>query len=870
MCTGLRVAGEFRGAVLGVGLIVEIGGGGIEEPLQTVVGAARRDQRVGVGVEQARGGRAGARRVQIGGLQCHDGLVELPQIHSRTGDHDPQLGGLVTGERLRLVTAAELDGPFRPAQTALAVRHHRQQPGTSGHPARRTQLGERFRPFLGVIGHHARGLPDHGDPARALPRGPRVGQREAGIVLEQLDGHYHVPGDGLGVVLVQAEQIAAHRGIEIGGLHVFRQIRLVRTRGAPVRRPSARGPGTLAATTPVVTIVAATGAVAGIATTIRAVRRVVAVTGLGGGRLGPSVDARVGPLVGGLGPLDGFGAIVVVRGLRPIAVRHVRGAIFGRRGVVELLNGRGALVAHRRIDVGRIALCGIGVRGRRHDAEDVALTLAPLLAVRAVQRCAVLADVALPTGIATTLESTASAIVVTAGTASVVVTPLVSTAIGALATAEATTIRGTTRTIVTVVAAETTALVAPEPATVGAAPRAIIAFVAPEATTVRAAPRAVVALVAAEATAIEAAPRTVVTLVATEATTIGGATRTVVVTAPEAAPVTGAATARVVATLVATTVTAVAAPEPAAIAATARTVVAFVPAEAGATTGTVVVVATEAAAIAAVVAAAGAVVALVAPEPATIAATVRAATGTVVVIAPVSAAITAAVETTCGTVGFITATEATTIAGAAATGVVTTLVPATVAVATPETATVVVVATRVATTARVVTTLVTAPIATTTGAVVVAAPEAAPVTRAAATGVVATLVTTTVTAVAAPETATVTATIVAVEAATLALGTASATTIVVVAAESAAFATVVTVSATGAIGRFAAPAEAAGVTVPAERLPSVVVFRHGDPFLDSPTSGSVVVAPPTRIQPRAEDGASSARRAGAVTAHKRR
>ncbi len=908
----LRVAGQFGGAVLGVGLAVDVGGRGVEEPLQALVRAARRDQRVGVGVEQARGGRAGAHRIQIRGLQGDDGLIELAQVHPGARHHDPQLAGLVTAEPLCFLAAAELDGPLRPTETTLAVRHHGQQPGTTRHAPRGPQLREGLGPLLGVIGHHTGGLADHRDATGPLPGGPGVGQRQPRIVLEQLDSHHHVPGDGLGVVLVQAQQIPAHGGIEIGGLHVLGQVGLVRAGSAPVGGTATHGASAFTATATILALF--TGVVARVVAPARPVATAAVVSGTGtvtrvsalatvfvtrirGDPRGVLVPARLvvgavtrvlvrpGPaIVVGGGPLGREIARcpVLARGdsLRPLADE----IFVGRRGTVVgvagyLVRGLGTL-ARRRVAGPHSGRCRrglldglrgevgvLGVARGGDDTEHVAFPLAALLTIGTVQRLAVFTDIAARgTGITLALEAAATAIVVAPGTA-IIVAPLVATTIAAVATTEPATIRTTARTVVTFAAPEATAIaatravvafvpaeagaatgtvfaVAPEPttiATVVAAPRTVIAFIATEPATLGATARTVVTFIATEPATLGATARTVVTLVTPEPATLGTTTRTViafvtteptalgatartVVVATEAAAVAGPTTARVVAPLVTTAVAAVAPAEAAAI-------VTFVPAEAGAATGAVVVVSPEPTTITTVVAAPRTVIAFIATEPATI----RTTTGAIFVVATVATAVRTAIETTCGTVGFIATAVTAAVAGAAAGRVVALLVsPPVTAVAAAE-ATALVVPPLVAAAPGIVAALRAATVRTTTRTVV-----ALTATEPATAGVVAPLVAPAVAAVATPEAAAVATTvpIVTVVATALALGavgTATATASVVVAAESAAL--VLAVSAAGAVGRFAAPAETAGVSVPAERLPSVVVFRHGDPFLDSPSWG---------------------------------
>lgn len=72
-------------------------------------------------------------------------------------------------------------------------------------------------------------------------------ERETRIVLDEADRHHQVPRHGLGVALVQAQQIATDGCVEIGRLHVLGQIRFLGTRRASIHGPAAAGASALTA-----------------------------------------------------------------------------------------------------------------------------------------------------------------------------------------------------------------------------------------------------------------------------------------------------------------------------------------------------------------------------------------------------------------------------------------------------------------------------------------------------------------------------------------------------------------------------------------------------------------------------------------------
>lgn len=76
-------------------------------------------------------------------------------------------------------------------------------------------------------------------------------ESKPGIVVEQAHRHHQMTGDRLRVAFVQAQQITAHSGVEIGGLHLVRQIGFLRPRRAAVERTARAHPSSFAAPAPI-------------------------------------------------------------------------------------------------------------------------------------------------------------------------------------------------------------------------------------------------------------------------------------------------------------------------------------------------------------------------------------------------------------------------------------------------------------------------------------------------------------------------------------------------------------------------------------------------------------------------------------------
>ena len=223
---GFHVIGpsQLADPVFGVGDAVDIGGRGAQEPLQRFVFAFERQQRVGVGVEQPRGRRAGAGRVQLRRGQHGQRLVQLPEVRARAGGNDAQLVSVVTAELGRLGSTGQFDRPLRAAKPAFAIGDQRQQRGLAAHSARGPEFGQRLCPVTAVVGGDSDGFADRRDPAGPGPGRPCVTQGGFGVFVEQLAGSDQVAGHRVGGGTVQGAQIRAGCRVPVAWRRCRREI----------------------------------------------------------------------------------------------------------------------------------------------------------------------------------------------------------------------------------------------------------------------------------------------------------------------------------------------------------------------------------------------------------------------------------------------------------------------------------------------------------------------------------------------------------------------------------------------------------------------------------------------------------------------
>src|SRR5271163_1562294 len=139
-CASVPTSAELADSVLGIGDTLDVGLGGVQEPLHCLRGAVEGQQGVCVGVEQPGSDGAGAGRVQLRSGQDVQRLLELTEVGAGAGGDDAHLVGFVAGELGRLGPARQLERPFRTTEAALAVGYQRKQRRLAAHPACRPQL----------------------------------------------------------------------------------------------------------------------------------------------------------------------------------------------------------------------------------------------------------------------------------------------------------------------------------------------------------------------------------------------------------------------------------------------------------------------------------------------------------------------------------------------------------------------------------------------------------------------------------------------------------------------------------------------------------------------------------------------------------
>src|ERR1700752_4792201 len=79
-CASVPTSAELADSVFGIGDTLDVSGCGAQKPLQRLVVAVEREQRLGVGVEQPRRDRPAPGRVQLRCGQHFQGLSELTEV----------------------------------------------------------------------------------------------------------------------------------------------------------------------------------------------------------------------------------------------------------------------------------------------------------------------------------------------------------------------------------------------------------------------------------------------------------------------------------------------------------------------------------------------------------------------------------------------------------------------------------------------------------------------------------------------------------------------------------------------------------------------------------------------------------------------
>ncbi len=197
------------------------------EPFPGLFLAVGLEQRLRVGVAQARSPRLRLSGRQVGTLQKDYGRVRLTEVTPCSGGYDPQLDlrGLV--QFLGLGRLRHLQRLLRAAQATLAVGHDGPLVIRAGDPPRRAQFRQRFGVTVREIGGKAERLACGGQARRKLLRGAGVGVCLLGVLVDEPTGHHEVTADELGLHTHKRPQFGADVSVEVRGVDVVRQRKLV-------------------------------------------------------------------------------------------------------------------------------------------------------------------------------------------------------------------------------------------------------------------------------------------------------------------------------------------------------------------------------------------------------------------------------------------------------------------------------------------------------------------------------------------------------------------------------------------------------------------------------------------------------------------
>lgn len=214
-------------ALLSVKEPVLIDAGCMLEPFPGLIRTTCENESVCVGIGQAGGGETGGFLIRVHTLKLDDSGIMLTEVMAGTRNNDGKFDPGILIQITKILSAGQVNGLLRASETAFTVGHDRDETRTSGHATCSPQLRERFLPFTGMVGGNATGFADHGDAASAILRGPGVAQRELRIIGQPGGSHDHVLCDGICIVLRQHPQVLQHQWIEILGIQITWQIRLI-------------------------------------------------------------------------------------------------------------------------------------------------------------------------------------------------------------------------------------------------------------------------------------------------------------------------------------------------------------------------------------------------------------------------------------------------------------------------------------------------------------------------------------------------------------------------------------------------------------------------------------------------------------------
>ena len=213
----VRVLGEqFLKGVLGVGHVIDVGGGSVLIPGEGVGTTAGGELSGRVGTEQSGRLGAGAAGSKVFPAEALDRRFRLSEVDVGAGRDDGEFDGGLTGQRLPVGAVGQFDRAVGPSETALAVCDQwKQRLAVTGNASRGLQFADGFLPLPGVVGGDAVGLSDHTDSGGPGAGGPGVLESEFGVFGEGVAGGDEVPGDTVCGVLVEPLKFAANVRVEI-------------------------------------------------------------------------------------------------------------------------------------------------------------------------------------------------------------------------------------------------------------------------------------------------------------------------------------------------------------------------------------------------------------------------------------------------------------------------------------------------------------------------------------------------------------------------------------------------------------------------------------------------------------------------------
>jgi len=263
-------------------------------PLLRFVGAPEILEYGGIGVEQGRTPRERGVRIELGNMQFVKCRIRLSEIEPSARHCDRQQHLHLNWQRGPRHRTPKFESTVWPAKPALAVHHEGQLIVASRDATVCPELSKRKRKVANRIRRDRQRLANDGDATRSTSSRHRVRVSKRGIRIDQSRDHCEMPGYAIRILLAQRLQLRAGDAVEVFGLHIIGDDRIVVT--------SPHGLGTERVTILDLlggaTLVAGSGStLAGVLGAIRIGTSALRAVGRGTDRArGPSVTARASAL----------------------------------------------------------------------------------------------------------------------------------------------------------------------------------------------------------------------------------------------------------------------------------------------------------------------------------------------------------------------------------------------------------------------------------------------------------------------------------------------------------------------------------------------------------------------------------------------